>query len=106
MRWMPFRELAEVDVIGWLRNAFQTERGYIFTAREAFQRLKKHFKGKEVFQGELADMYVITEAFQTVKESFGIRRPSREVAEMRLIKSASKKEAGDGKMSHSTKKWK
>lgn len=59
-----------------------------------------------MFQGELADTGVITKAFQTLKESLGIRRPSREVAEMWLIKRASIKEAGDGKMTHSTKKWK
>ena len=79
-------------MIGWLRNAFQIERDWIFKAMESFQRQKDHFKEKEV-----ADMGVITKAFQTVKESLGIRRPSREVAEMCLIKRASIKEAGDWK---------
>lgn len=51
-------------------------------------------------------MGVFRKAFQMVKESSGIRRPPREVAEMCLIKRASIKEARNGKMSHSTKKWK
>lgn len=74
MRQTPFRELAGLDMIGWLRNAFQIEWDEIFKAREAFQRQKEHFKEKEVFQGELADMGVIMKAFQTVKESLGRRR--------------------------------
>lgn len=54
----------------------------MFKGREAFQRQKEHFKEKEVFCGELADMGVIMKAFQTVKGSLGRRRPSREVADV------------------------
>lgn len=54
----------------------------MFKGREAFQRQKEHFKAKEVFRGELADMGVIMKAFQTVKEPLGIMRPSREVADV------------------------
>lgn len=73
---------------------------------EAFQRQKEHLKEKEVFRGELAHMGVIMKAFQRVKVSLRIKKPSIEAAEMCLIKRASIKEAGDGEMSHSTMKWK
>lgn len=50
--------------------------------RKAFQIQKEHFKEKEVFRGELADMGVIMKAFQMVKKSLGRRRPSREAADI------------------------
>lgn len=92
---MRRRELAEMDLIGLLTSAFQIEwhlrRGRPFRDRKNTSSKKRCFK-------ESWQTWVLSwRLFRQWKSLQGLGGPSREVAEMCLIRRASIKEARDGK---------